>query len=165
MGLGLTLAANINRHTIYGPVKTTKAVSGISSYANTLFGIEERTSLKKDQPGEKLIFSVVANKGKVSFLVRNTYFGNTASVTVQPSLNDTIYDYSSSRIITDFSISYSRKSWFSITLGANNMFDIYPDRIKEPINANQAGITLYSLGSSPFGFNGGYYFLSMHFNW
>ena len=165
VGLGLTIAANINRHTIFGPVKTTKAVSGISSYTNTLFGIEERTSLKKDQPGEKLIFSVVANKNKFSFLMRNTYFGNTASVTVQTNLNDTIHDFFSSRVITDFSISYSIKSWFSITLGVNNMFDIYPDRIKEAKNSNQAGITLYSLGSSPFGFNGGYYFLNMNFNW
>ena len=97
--------------------------------------------------------------------MRNTYFGNTASVTVQTNLNDTIHDFFSSRVITDFSISYSIKSWFSITLGVNNMFDIYPDRIKEAKNSNQAGITLYSLGSSPFGFNGGYYFLNMNFNW
>ena len=43
------------------------------------------------------------------------------------------------------------------------MFDIYPDRLKVEDNRNQ-GILVYGNEAMPFGYNGGYYFVSMAFN-
>ena len=108
--IGLTLAGNINRHSIFGSVKATDVVIDSVRYTNSLFGIEERTTLKKDQPGEKIIFSAAINKGKLGMILRNTFFGNTASLTIHSNNIDTIYDYFSSKLITDLSINYSLKS-------------------------------------------------------
>ena len=47
--------------------------------------------------------------------------------------------------------------------GVNNIFDVYPDPVKNPINKNQ-GILIYSNQGTPYGYYGGYYFLSMAFN-
>jgi iron complex outermembrane receptor protein len=56
------------------------------------------------------------------------------------------------------------KSWLTFTAGANNIFDVYPDPIKDPRNT-QDGVFIYSLEASPFGLYGGYYFVSMSFKW
>ena len=158
--IGLTLAANINRHAFFGSIKTTDVVTDISNYTTTLFGIEERKTLKRDQPGEKVILSAVVNKGKFGFVLRNTFFGSTESATIVKNIvtntADTVYEFFTPRMLTDFSINYTPKRWVTITTGANNIFDIYPDR--------QIRNGEYSGGSIPYGANGGYYYLNMSFN-
>src|SRR5688500_14599602 len=58
--------------------------------------------------------------------------------------------------ITDASVSYRFLDQVSLTVGGNNIFDVYPDTL---ISNNQTrGIYLYS-GASPFGFNGAYYYV------
>ena len=161
--LGLTLAANWNHNTVFGGIKTTNKIHDTSGYTNTLFGIEEITTLEQSQPREKIILSATVNKGKFGFTFRNTLFGNTGSATIASDPTDTLYEFFSSKIITDISISYAPKSWLTITAGANNIFDVYPDRLQHYYDTGD-GISIYSDGASPFGYNGGYYFLSMAFN-
>jgi iron complex outermembrane receptor protein len=157
--ISMTLAANINRHSIYGAVKSTDVVTNISNYTNTLFGIEERTTLKREQPAEKIILSAFINKDKYSFTLRNTYFGSTATATITTNSVDTLFQTFSPRVLTDLSFSYSTKSWMTITLGANNIFNVFPDRVPNPPD----GGSLYSNAAIPYGTNGGYYFLNMSF--
>jgi iron complex outermembrane recepter protein len=162
--LGLTLAANFNRNTIFGSIRTTDKISDTTRYTNTLFGIEERSALEKGQPGEKIILCATADKGKFGFVLRNTFFGKTASTTIVTSpTTDTLYEFFSAKILTDISINYTPKSWLTITAGANNIFDVYPDRLEN--YSNIGDVTWgYSNAASPFGYNGGYYFVRMSFN-
>ena len=160
----VTLAANFNRNSIFGKIKTPDHITNVSRYTNTIFGIEEKTTMEKDQPDKKIILSATVSKGKFEFVFRNTFFGNTATreiVTSPP--RDTLYQSFSSKIITDFNINYSPSSWLTITIGGNNIFDVYPDRLKY-FRINTGGISLYSNGPSPFGSNGGYYYVSMSVN-
>ncbi|HEX7845311.1 MAG TPA: TonB-dependent receptor [Chitinophagaceae bacterium] len=159
--IAVTLAGNINRQSIYGAVKTTDVVTNISNYSNTLFGIEERTTLKRDQPGEKVILSAFITKGKYSFTLRNTYFGTTAVATIVSNQVDTMFQTFSPRVLTDGNIKYNPKSWLTITLGANNIFNVFPDRIPNPSD----GGSPYSNAATPYGINGRYYYLNMSFNW
>jgi hypothetical protein len=48
-------------------------------------------------------------------------------------------------------------------VGANNVFDVYPDRLKNYRNTNE-GMLIYGNEAMPFGYNGGYYFFNMAFN-
>jgi iron complex outermembrane receptor protein len=77
--------------------------------------------------------------------------------------NRTLYEFFSPKILTDISFNYSPKAWVTLTLGINNVFDVYPDRLKNYGNTVE-GILIYSNEASPFGFNGGYYYVSMGFN-
>ncbi len=159
--LGLTLAANWNHNAVFGGIKTTNKIHDTSGYTNTLFGFEEITTLEQSQPREKIILLATINKGKFGFTFRNTLFGNTGSATIADP--DTLYESFSSKIITDISISYTPKSWLTITAGADNIFDVYPDRLQHYYDTND-GISIYSDGASPFGYNGGYYFVNMRFS-
>ena len=47
-----------------------------------------------------------------------------------------------------------------IALGANNMFNTYPDE-----NPNAGGLGALYPESTPFGFNGGYYYLRLSYDW
>lgn len=57
----------------------------------------------------------------------------------------------------DLSVAYAATENLTFTVGAQNLFDTYPE--KRPANNNYNGIFQYPLTNSPFGFNGGYYFL------
>ncbi len=161
--IGLTVAANLNRNSIFGEIKTTDKILDTTQYTNTLLGIEEKTALEKDQPRKKFIVSATANRGKFGFTLRNTVFGNTATTSIVMNPTDTLYENFSSKLLTDLSISYTPKAWVTITAGANNIFDVYPDRLENYRDTSE-GIGIYSNAAMPFGSNGGYYFMAMTFS-
>ena len=159
--LGLILAANFTRTTLFGPIQTTDKLAASSSNENILFNREEREKIENSQPAGKIILSANYKKGKVGFLIRSTRFGETSIVL--NSANPAQDEFFSAKIFTDFGLNYSLKTWVTITGGVNNVFNVYPDPVKNPINQNQ-GILIYSNQGTPYGYNGGYYFLNMAFS-
>ena len=155
---GISLATNFNSTRLYGAVKTSDKISTISGSSNTLFNSEERTRIEKGQPGSKIILSATYKTGKIKFNVRNTRFGKTTI-----ALLGVPEENFSSKILTDVSLTYSLKRWATFAIGVNNIVNIYPDRLKHYENTFQGG-WVYSPEASPFGFNGGYYFVNMSFN-
>lgn len=61
------------------------------------------------------------------------------------------------RIVTDFSLSYQFNSAITLTLGANNLLNVYPDKHTHSFNQS-FGRFDYSRRVQQFGFNGAYYF-------
>ena len=153
--LNVMLAANFTRTRLFGEIKIA------DSLKQELFTREEKAKLEKGQQASKIILSLNYKTGNFSFLVRNTRFGKTGIVyeTTDPTRDE----FYSSKILTDVNISYNLKKWLTITAGVNNLFDIYPDRIKNYINSGQ-GQFIYAMEASPFGFNGGFYYVNMSFS-
>ena len=161
--LGVMLGANFTRTRLFGEIKTADNLTPDSLNSQTLFGRLDRTRVEQGQPDHKIILTLNYKTGRFGFLLRNTLFGNTTIASI-PFPNDPSFDeLFSSKIITDISIDYSPKKWFTLTAGVNNMFDVYPDRIKNYVNSGE-GQFIYGMEASPFGFNGGYYFMNMSFN-
>ncbi|TMI96636.1 MAG: TonB-dependent receptor, partial [Bacteroidetes bacterium] len=161
--LKLMLAANFNRTNIFGPVQLADSLKTNTTNTNILLNVEESEKIENGQPASKIILTTTFSKGKFGFVFRNTFFGHTATTTLVESPNDTLYESFSPKILTDISINYSPRSWLTITVGANNVFNVYPDRLKNYRNTNE-GIFIYSNEAMPFGYNGGYYFLNMSLN-
>jgi iron complex outermembrane receptor protein len=160
-GLQLTLAANFTHTNLFGPIQSTDKLPADTLNTNTLFNREEREKIEHGQPASKIIGSGNYRSGKMGILIRSTRFGKTS--VVYSSDDKTRDEFFSPKILTDVSVNYTPKTGLTITAGANNIFDVYPDPIKNSINKNQ-GILIYSNQASPFGYNGGYYFLGMVFN-
>jgi iron complex outermembrane receptor protein len=154
---GISLAANFNATRIYGPVKTSDKLATISGSSNTLFNSEEKVRIEKGQPAGKIILSAIYRNGNTKLMIRNTRFGKTMIAPLSLPVENF-----SSKILTDVSLSYSLK-WATVTIGANNIADIYPDRLKHYANTSQGG-WVYSPEASPFGYNGGYYFVNLSLN-
>jgi iron complex outermembrane receptor protein len=152
------LACNFTRTRLYGDIKTAGKLKTDSMNTATLFSREERGKLERSQPASKIILSLQYKTDKLGFLLRNTRFGETATLSINPAQNpDEVF---SSKILTDVSVSYTPNSWLSLTAGANNVFNVYPDRIKDYRNT-QEGMYIYAQETTAFGFNGGYYFVSV----
>jgi iron complex outermembrane recepter protein len=159
--LGLIVAANFARTNIFGRIQLADSLKIDPVNTNTLFNREEKEKIEHSQPASKIILSANYKKGKVGILIRSTRFGKTSIV--QNSANTSQDEFFSAKIFTDINFNYSPKTWLTITAGINNVFDVYPDPVKNPINQNQ-GILIYSNQATPYGYNGGYYFVSMSFN-
>ena len=102
---------------------------------NTLFNREERIEVEKGQPASKIILSGNYAVGKIGLLIRSTQFGKTTTVT--DSEDKTRDEFFSAKILTDVSINYSPKTWLTLTAGANDVFDVYPDKLKNNINTSE----------------------------
>lgn len=96
-----------------------------------------------------------------NFLLRNTYFGQVAAWE-----NDPVFDQTfSGKVITDVQFSWRLNKRFSVSTGCNNLFNVYPDEIKEinKLNTNLSfgGQIPYSRTANQFGFNGMNYYASL----
>jgi iron complex outermembrane receptor protein len=152
------LAANFTQTTLFGDIKAAGKLTPDSINTNTLFGREEKGKLEHGQPNNKIILSLNYKTNKFGLVVRSTRFGKTGTRFNNPAANPD--ENFSPKILTDFNLNYTPKSWLTLTAGANNIFNVYPDPIRNFANT-ESGSDIYSKEASPFGFNGGYYFVGM----
>jgi iron complex outermembrane recepter protein len=116
----------------------------------TLFGRQAQRDLVAALPRSKVILTSDWSLGKAHALVRLTRWG-----TYTESSNVASGDRSfGAKWVTDLELGYDLSERITLSAGANNLFDIYPDR---------HGIIAYD-GSgaygnfAPFGLSGGFYY-------
>jgi iron complex outermembrane receptor protein len=104
-------------------------------------------------PRTKLNLTNTYKVGDWNFLLRNVYFGEVNDPDFEGGSEPVIYG---EKIITDLSIGYSFDDNLSLTVGANNLLDVYPDEV--PTASNYGDQFIFSRRTSQFGFNGRYVF-------
>ena len=121
-------------------------------------------------PKEKLILGALFTQGKFSANLRETVYGPT-SQTVAPNGAGTGPNARLLRIgttaITDLSFSYALTNDLRFDVGANNLFNHKPPVVPTLPNGKIAdGNNVYGepIQFSPFGINGGYYYVKATFN-
>ena len=134
----------------------------------TYFDQTSRIYLEQAVPRAKITLSNVLTLGDWDFYLRNTYFGQTTEATnaaiFDQDLNwiDTSIDpYYDGKVITDLSVGYSFSDNLSITVGANNLLDVYPDLADASFQSS--GRFLYSRRSPQFSFGGRHVFARLLF--
>ena len=153
----LTGAANFNKTAVQGEADV-KTVTDPALQAR-LFARDERSRIEEAQPRDKITVNLNYGVGKATFNVRSTRFGRVA--TRGPG-NPALDEFFSPKTVTDASISYKVKNVVTITTGANNIGNTYPDKLKNVGNTGE-GRFVYSRNATQFGFNGGYYYTSLVF--
>ena len=91
--------------------------------------------------------------GRFNFFVRTNYFGGVTEAT-NVIANQQFYN---PRWITDISVGYNVTKQIRATIGSNNVFDVYPEKIAITANSN-SGQFVYSRSATQFEFNGRYLF-------
>ncbi|HET9433571.1 MAG TPA: hypothetical protein VFO37_07425, partial [Chitinophagaceae bacterium] len=92
---------------------------------------------------------------------RSVYFGK--AVHIFSGADRSRDEVFTPKTLASFNIGYSPKAWLTIKAGARNIFNTYPDKIKNRNNM-QGGLVVYDFNGTQIGYNGGYYFLNMSFN-
>ncbi len=146
--LRLTGAYNVTENKVTY-VKPTPAA--LNTQGEALFGRVERGRIELGQPRSNVMFSANLTRRALDFTVRAQRFGEVVARGTNP--NGSLDNTYSAKVITDVSLSYSLPRAVLLTLGADNLLDVYPDA--NSATTNNGGIFPYS-GISPFGFNGRY---------
>jgi iron complex outermembrane receptor protein len=165
----LTAAYNYNKNKIDRRINTLGPLATIPGIV--LFGRVEGLRFTDGQPRDKIVLSADGKISQFGVTLRTTRYGRVISPgAANPIANPTsLTDLGPDDIrlgakwITDLELRASPLDMLDLAIGANNLFDVYPDR--SPFGARPAAIggvypvNQYYLpysGFSPFGFNGRY---------
>jgi iron complex outermembrane receptor protein len=146
-GLTMTLAYNYNK-------------SKVTKFDPAVISDSQRIDIAHLAPNHRATLSANFLRGPWLFNARENYYGWWRDE------NDYPGQKFGAKWTTDADLSYTFMQHFTLTLGANNIFNTHPDKI-----ANSASNPIYVLTGStadgqvyprlggPFGINGGYYFV------
>jgi iron complex outermembrane receptor protein len=132
---------------------TTNVLASIPN-APVLFGRINTLVLEKGQPKYKAIFQSDWAKGSFGATFRATYYGDTLTpgATAASDLNN------GARTLIDLEARYAVIKNVQLSLGANNLLDVYPAAFP---NSTGASFSSYS----PFGFDGRYLYGRIRYTW
>ncbi len=153
-----SLTYNYSETKLDGPVKTTPVLEGKE---DILFNREEISRIECVQPSSKFILTNIYKTGVITIILRNTRFGRVKYIypSEEPEMNaltgqiESRDQRFSPKIITDIDIGFDLMETVKWSFGANNVFDIYPDKHKHSKNIHN-GLFLYSRRVQQFGVNG-----------
>jgi iron complex outermembrane recepter protein len=142
-----------------------------SGQLGNYFNREDQSRIEVANPQNKINLTFNYKINKFGAMLRFVNFGkvNYLDPTVNPAnpatfrLNEfngqteTLDQIFSAKTVTDLSVSYQLTSQLGITIGANNLLDVYQDKHTHSFNMS-TGRFVYSRRVQQMGFNGAYYF-------
>ena len=138
----------------------------LTGFGAALFDRGEVRRTECGQPRDNTRLMASYNQGGVNFMARGSRYGEFCSATILP-VDDQTY---SAKWLTDVELSY-RWAKYTFAVGAENLFDQFPDRnLRAGIagaggsaQAGGAGVFLYPI-NSPFGMNGRFVYTRVAYN-
>jgi iron complex outermembrane receptor protein len=162
-----TLSGNYNKTKItkvgLGPVLTdTAGVTG----AIALFDQTTISNIESASPKVKIVGSAFWTLGDFSLTLRETLYGK-SSQDLSPDGGTYYRQKIGTAAITDLEVNYKLTPEFELSVGANNLFDKKAPKIQVLSDGTIVdGGAVYDapLSFSPYGINGGYYYVRVNFN-
>ena len=151
------LAGTFSQTRQVGEIKSSQLLKDAGK-ESTYFPEDSRIFLEEAVPRTKVNLTNSLTSGKFNIFLRNVYFGEVSEATNSVANQQ---DFAS-KIVTDLSFGYKVTSDLTLTVGANNLLDLYPDRA---IEANRSeGRFDWSRRSQQFGIGGRFLFARVSFN-
>ncbi|MCS4303582.1 TonB-dependent siderophore receptor [Chryseobacterium sp. BIGb0232] len=123
---------------------------------NEFFGPDQINIIETLSPKTKASLGLTYGIGKLNFLVRNTYFGKV----IRDGFPFGIVQEFSPKAVTDVSVGYDITKNINLTVGANNVFDVFPDL--QTYKNSYYGVFKYA--PVQMGTLGSYFFGRLNFN-
>ncbi len=138
----------------------------LQAFQTVLFDRIERGRIEQGQPKNNISLTVNYTLGGLGVNLHNHRFGEVSQLAADTTgaLDQTF----SAKWITDLDVSYRFLQRLRVAVGANNLFDVYPDEWKDWDRGVQGALTTngiyrYAGGTSPFGFNGRFVYLRLSY--
>ncbi len=176
--LNLSLAATFSNTEVTGQKDTPAAILAGAAEEDQglkLLGQTATELIEVAVPRDKLLFSAIYKRNKIGVTGRFTRYGNVQAFSRGLSGEDRNVECEGNRcvqtfdpkVVTDFALTYNFSEAFTLTFGANNIFDVYPDKYNTTRNgfvgqasSYASGQIPYSRNSNQFGFNGRYLYFT-----
>ena len=150
------LAGTFSQTRQVGDIKSSEVLEN-AGLVDTYFPEDSRVYLEEAVPRTKVILSNNLTTGNWNVFLRNAWFGEVSEATANVANQQTF----GSKLVTDLSFGYKASESLTLTVGANNLLDVYPDRA---IEANRSGGRFdWSRRSQQFGIGGRFLFARLSF--
>jgi len=151
-----------------GTFSQTRQVGGINAsdvltnagLVDTYFPEDSRVYLEEAVPRTKVNLTNNLTFDKFNVFLRNVFFGKVTEAT-STIANQQVF---SEKLVTDLSLGYVASPTLTFTVGANNIFDIYPDRAEEAFGNRSGGRFDWSRRAQQFGVAGRFLFARVSVN-
>jgi len=157
--LNLALAYNYNK-------------SKVTRFDPGVIGATQLIDIQYLAPNHRANFSANWQLGDFTLNLRESYYGEWRDSNDYPIRQGnisgaTIIDgqHFGAKFITDLDVSYTFMDHYTLTVGANNLFNTYPDKIMATVDNRIYSLTnsldngsIYPRSGGPFGINGGFWY-------
>ncbi len=151
------LAGTFSRTNQVGDINASQVLTN-AGLVDTYFPEDSRVYLEEAVPRTKINLSNSLTSDKLVFFLRNVYFGKVTEASTIPE-NQQVFD---PRVVTDLSVGYKFTDALTLTVGANNLFDIYPERAADEFGNRSDGRFDWSRRAQQFGIGGRYLFARLN---
>ncbi|GAA4972386.1 TonB-dependent receptor [Algibacter aquimarinus] len=154
-----------------GTFSNTRQVGDINSsqvledagLVGTYFPEDSRVYLEEAVPRTKVNLTNNLTSGKWNVFLRNVYFGEVTEATTNIDRQQVF----GTKIVTDLSFGYKASESLTLTVGANNLLDVFPDRAADALadggNNRSSGRFDWSRRAQQFGIGGRFLFARLSF--
>ena len=151
--VAFNLGYNYGKNEVTDIIDPPTELQGAGVDQDNLFSGNELRRFEVSTPRNKYNLSAIWTFDDVRTTLRTTRYGETQDPSDNPERNEVLKP----KWITDLDIAYSLTNGVTLSVGANNIFDVYPDPTRELVDDVTTFSRLFSYSSfSPFGFNGRY---------
>ncbi|RYZ44923.1 MAG: TonB-dependent receptor, partial [Chitinophagaceae bacterium] len=139
--VNVSLAANFNKTDVTESRPLPDQLKSDPTLAEgVLFDREQRTRIERGQPRDKITLGINYNLNRFTVNGRVTRFGKVAS---SDRLNPALDESFDPRVVTDISVGYRLGNFATLTIGANNLANVYPEKMENYGNTS-LGRFIYS---------------------
>ncbi len=153
----------------YNQVKLIKVNQApVQLQPQTLLDQTAISDLETASPRFRLNLGALWKLNKWSVNLRESVFGPSSEFATEDG-GDYFKTSISTRAITDLDVSYRLSKTLTLSVGANNLFNQYPNKTNAELlriqrdNLDNVAVVVYP-AFSPFGMNGGYYYARLNYN-
>ncbi len=159
MQLNSTLSGTFSKTVKVGDTKASPQLER-AGLVDTYFSENSRLLLEKSVPHTKINLTNNLSSGRFNVFLRNVYFGKTTEASSDPAGRQ-VFD---PKIVTDLSLGFKATDELTLTVGANNLFDLYPDRAEEKYGNRSSGRYDWSRQALQYGLSGRFLFAKVSLN-
>ncbi|MBH0013412.1 TonB-dependent receptor [Pseudoalteromonas sp. NZS100_1] len=151
--VAFNLGYNYGKNEVTDIIDPPAELQGAGFDQDNLFSGNELRRFEVSTPRNKYNLSATWTNDDIRTTLRTTRYGETQDPSDIPERNEVLKP----KWITDLDVAYSLSETVSLSLGANNIFDVYPDATRENVDDVTTFSRLFAYSSfSPYGFNGRY---------
>ena len=162
MQLKSDLSATLSKTKQVGNIKASEILEN-AGLVDTYFPEDSRVYLEEAVPRTKVILSNALSGEKFNIFLRNVYFGEVTEATTNVDRQQVF----GTKLVTDLSLGYNFSESLTITVGANNLLDVYPDKAADALadggNNRSSGRFDWSRRAQQFGIGGRFLFARLSF--
>ncbi|MDZ7900572.1 MAG: TonB-dependent receptor [Arcicella sp.] len=155
--LTASVALTVNKTEITGVKATPAALQLDTKTPVLLIDTVSRSLIETSQPNSKVLVSVGYQIGKFSVNLRSSYFGAVTAWEKPAGIKHRSQTFGGKNLF-DASVVYSINKFLTLTMGGNNITDVYPDRVFTNYASYSNGQVPFTRNANQFGFNGAYYY-------